>query len=431
MIKQLINKLTYIWKKDLIKVFRWTSLSTSIKILSQIIKAKILAVTIGPVGIAYLGQLSNFVRIFSTVSTGGIEKGLTKYIAEYKDSENEYLKYFSSGMLIVLVFSAISSIVLILFSGYFSNKLFQTAEYQSVIVIFSITIFALALNKYLLAITNGFKEFRRFIGGDIIRNIVVLIISITMVLLYDLYGALLSVIISQSIVLIITIIVIHKLPWFKIRNFKPVFEKVASKKLLSFSLLSAATFFLGPMADLLRRSFIINKLSVEQAGYWDGAVKLSGYVLMVITQALTVYLVPRFSELKNKREIKKETLNTYKIIVPILIFGYSFVFIFRNTIIKVLLSESFLPMGDLLLFQFIGDSVRIISWVISIQLIAKAMIKTLLVTEIIFNILVVILAYIGILVFGLQGVVIGYTINYCIYLITMLYIFRKTLFIKY
>jgi O-antigen/teichoic acid export membrane protein len=421
-------KIHHLRKKELIQVFSWTSLSTIIGILAKLVKGKVLAVVVGPAGIAYMGQLTNFMALFSHISSGGMSAGLTKYIAEHKDSESEYMKYFSNGMLITLVFSTIASIILIIFHKTFTQQIFLSTEYSSIIVIFSVTIFAVAFNRYLLAITNGFKEYRKYIGGDIIRNLSILVFSVTLVLIYKVYGALLAMVLSQSIVLIITILMIRKLPWFKLRNFKPAFDKAVSKKLLSYSLVSAATFYLGPTAVLMIRSFIMRQLGVDAAGLWDGATRISGYGLMIITQALTVYLIPRFSELIEKAQIRKEIINTYKIVLPLLILGYSFVYLSRDFFIRLLLSESFLPMGNLLFFQFLGDTIKIIGWIISIQLIAKAMLRTLLITEIVFNVLIVLLSYMGILLFGLKGVVIAHTVNYSIYLFVIVMIFKNTLF---
>ncbi len=425
---QLINKFNYLRKKELIQVFGWTSFSTILNILAKLIKGKVLAVVVGPAGIAYMGQLTNFISLFSTIANGGISAGLTKYIAEHKNSESEYLKYFSNGMLITLIFSTVASIILIIFSKTFTKQIFLTTEYSSIIVVFSVTIFALAFNNYLLAITNGFKEYKKYIGGDIIRNVTILIFSIALVLIYKVYGALLVIVLSQSIVLIISIIMVRKLPWFQIRNFKPAFDKAVSKKLLSYSLISAVTFFLGPTAILLIRSFIIKDISIDAAGLWDGATRISGYVLMIITQALTVYLIPRFSELTEKSQIRKEILNVYKIVIPLLLIGYFLIYFLRTFVIRLLLSESFLPMGDLLFFQFLGDTIKIISWIIAIQLIAKAMLKTLLITEIIFNSLIVLLSYFGLKLFGLKGVVIAHTVNYTIYLFVIVLIFKNSLF---
>lgn len=81
----LFNKLLKYIKSDFIKVFSFTALSTFIKLITGFITVKVVAVIIGPSGIALLGQLRNFITISNTIATGGINIGVTKYIAEKKN----------------------------------------------------------------------------------------------------------------------------------------------------------------------------------------------------------------------------------------------------------------------------------------------------------------------------------------------------------
>lgn len=68
-------------------MFSLNAVATLVKMLTGFISVKIVAVLIGPAGIALLGQLNNFSSIFLTISTGGISSGVTKYIAENDGSQ--------------------------------------------------------------------------------------------------------------------------------------------------------------------------------------------------------------------------------------------------------------------------------------------------------------------------------------------------------
>ena len=58
---------------------------------------------------------------------------------------------------------------------------------------------------------------------------------------------------------------------------------------------------------------------------------------------------------------------------------------------------------------------------------AKAMVKQFIATEIIFNLLFILLAIIGINYFGLKGSAIAYALNYFLYLGIMLWAFKHIL----
>ena len=420
-----------ILKKDLVKVFSLSGMSTIVKLVTGIIRTKVVALLIGPSGIALISQMNDTVGIFSTFSNGGITTGVTKYIAEFKESEQECKLILSNSLKITLILSTLTGLILIIFSKYFSKTILTDNSYQSLFIIFGFSIVLFALNRLLLAIINGYKEFTKYIKINIISNIIILFYSICIMYFCGVYGALLSVVTSESIILVITIFIVLKSPWFKKQNFQEKFNLRILKKLSGYTLLTALTFFLGPAIRITIRSFIIKDISIDAAGYWGGVSRVSGLVLLVITQTLTIYLIPRFSELKSKLQIRKEIINTYKLVIPMLLVSFFVIFILRDFVINVLFSPEFIPMRELFLFQFIGDFFKITSWIISIQMISKAMFKTFFITEMICSPIYLGLSIVSIRTFGLIGVVYGSSATYFLYLILMIILFRKTLFLRY
>jgi PST family polysaccharide transporter len=53
--------------------------------LTGFVNVKVIAVIIGPAGVALIGQLNNFSAIIMSFATAGITTEVTKYIAQYKD----------------------------------------------------------------------------------------------------------------------------------------------------------------------------------------------------------------------------------------------------------------------------------------------------------------------------------------------------------
>ena len=82
-------------------------------------------------------------------------------------------------------------------------------------------------------------------------------------------------------------------------------------------------------------------------------------------------------------------------------------------------------MKELFLWQVVGDSLKIGSWLLAYLMLSKAMTKLFIVTEIIFSVSLVILTYLFTNVFGFEGVSIAYLVNYAIYWIVMgLFVFK-------
>ena len=72
---------------NLIKTSFYTSISTAITFISGFIVVKVVAVKIGPKGIAFVGQFQNTTAILTMLATAAISTGVVKYLAEHKGDQ--------------------------------------------------------------------------------------------------------------------------------------------------------------------------------------------------------------------------------------------------------------------------------------------------------------------------------------------------------
>ncbi len=172
----------------------------------------------------------------------------------------------------------------------------------------------------------------------------------------------------------------------------------------------------------------MKELNAETVGYFEGINRLSNLYLTVITTTLSIYYLPKLSEITNNKLLKREIFNGYKLILPATFVILVLVFLFKNWVIRIVFSDSFMEMEDYFMPQLIGDFFKIASWLLAFQMIAKAMTKTFIITEIVFSILLVILTMSLINLYGGIGSVYAYAINYFLYFISMLIIFNKIIY---
>lgn len=427
MLKQLLKKLK---DSTIIKVFSLNSIATLIRMLSGMISVKVIAVIIGPAGVALLGQLHNISSIMLGLANGGINTGITKYVAEYKDDNETVKKFLSNALKITLYCSFISALILICGNQWFSINILKSPEYGYVFIIFGFTIIFYTLNALLIAILNGFKEFRKYVIVNICGTLIGLIFSVSLVYLWELPGALINAVTSQSIVFFATLLLLRKEKWLSKDYFNKVWDKSIIKKYISYSAAHLTGMFLFPVIQLVMRSYVISELSLEHAGWWEAMNRLSGTYLGVITSSFAIYYLPRLSEIKDKIELRNEILKCYKFIIPMLLVIVVCIYCFRYLIIDILFSKEFYPMNNLFIWQLIGDFFKIMSWLLSYQMWARAQIKLFIATEIIFNLIYLLFSYILIIQNGLVGLTQAYMINYVLYFIVMIIIYRKLLFVK-
>ena len=90
-------------RADIVKVFSLTSISTLVRMCTGLVSVKVVASIIGPAGVALVGQLNNFATILLSFSSGGINGGITKYVAEYKEDGSAITQFLSNALRITVI----------------------------------------------------------------------------------------------------------------------------------------------------------------------------------------------------------------------------------------------------------------------------------------------------------------------------------------
>ncbi len=413
---------------NLIQTSITSAFSYLIKIVLLFVTNKIIAVYLGPPGIALIGQLQNFINISLTFANGGIGSGLTKYLSEFRDNEEKTKKFISTSTFITLFCSVFVAFFIIIFNKFLAVNLLKDEDFSYLFIIFSFSLIIFAINNLLLNILNGMKEIKKLITINTYANLISFLFSLFLITTYKLHGALISLVTSQSAVFIITLFFVLKSKWFKLKNFIPNYNNETASKLFGFSLMTFTSIFFINFSQIIIRNFIVYNQSVESAGYWQSIVKLSDIYLGFITMTLSIYYLPRLSEIKDKSILKKEIFSGYKIILPALFIMNISIYFLRFFIIKFVFTDKFMPISELFAFQMVGDFFKITSWLLAYLMFAKAMTKVFVITEILFIFGYLTLSIIFIQTFGIIGATFAYALNYFFYLLGMIWLFRDLIF---
>jgi O-antigen/teichoic acid export membrane protein len=411
----------------LIKTSILSFIATAIRLLSALVVNKAIALYIGPSGLAIIGQFQNFLQLAMTASQGAINSGVTKYTAEYGKGNDKLPVLFSTAFKISVACSIVVCLFLILFSSYAAIIIFNDISYRYLFILLAFTIVFYTLNALLLSILNGLKEIPLFISVNICQSIYSLIFTTMLIFLFGLDGALIALVTNQSVIFLLLLWQVKKHAIITVRSFMSRFSNEEAIKLSKYAGMAITSAIMVPLSHIYIRDYIGNTLSWEEAGYWQAIWYISSMYLMVVTTALSIYYLPRLSEITNKVELKSELLNGYKIILPIISLIALSLFYAKDFVIWLLFTEEFKPMRELFLWQMIGDVIKIASWLLSYVMLAKAMTKVFIITEIVFTALFIILATVSIDKYGLIGITYAFSINYLLYLFFMIFLIKNYL----
>lgn len=394
-------------------------MSTGLKIINALFIAKLVSLYCGPEGLAKTGQFVSFVYFLVLIAGLGINQGVIKYTAEYKVQKSDLDTLFSTAYFLIIVGAIVCCLLLIIFQKDISLMLFDTSEYGAMIMVLAFGQIFMAFNNFYIAILNGLKEIKKMFAVNLFAVLLGALISLVLIARYALDGVLIAYIISQSLFFFFSRYFCSKV--VSLKQIKARFNWNMSSMLLKFSIMSFTSAASATISQMMVRSHMAAKFSWYDVGFWEGVTRISDGYLVLITTTLSVYCLPKFSELNDKTLIVKEFKSILSLIIPATILIASLIFLFRDLIIIYLFSPEFMPMRELFFWQLLGDILRVIGMTFAYFLLAKTMLKVFIFIELFANINFVLLSYVLMEVFGIKGAIYGFAINSLFFLVISLY----------
>ncbi len=399
------------------------------RIIAGIFTSKAIALLIGVEGMALIGNMRNFLSAVQASAILGFYNGLVKYIAEFKENALELSKTISTAFYLGFVSTIIVAFVCYYNADFINNFLFsENYRYAYVIRVMAVALPFYSLNMFCFAIMNGFSKYRMLLVINIIGQLLGL--GITLLLIYEsnIDGALVAAVITPSLLVLMTLVAIMNqkslVSSIKISNV----NLDILKKFGPFAIMALVTAIAVPLVSIIIRNYIIEVVGIKEAGYWEAMNRISDYYLMFIMSMMSLYFLPRFSEIESKSEFRKEVFNFYKTIVPYFAGGLILIYLLRSVIVPLIFSDAFKPTEDLFAWQLLGDFVKVISIVIAYQFIAKRMFWHFIIIEI-FLVCMLYLASVYLIdAYGVKGAVIGHFVSYVLFYGVVLLLFSSSLF---
>lgn len=406
----------------LIKTSILNGVAVIIKICTLIGLNKILAIYVGPSGYAAMGQFQNAVQMITILASGAINTGVTKYTAEYKEEEEKQHAVWRTAGTISFLGSIIVAIAIITLNKQLAIWFFKDANLGSVFIWFSGALILFVFNSLLLAILNGKKEINRYVTANIAGSIFAMVVTGILSINFGLYGALVALAIYQSLTFFVTLTLAYRTKWFSVKYLFGRLDREAVRNLGKFTAMALTSATCVPLSHILIRNHLGDTIGLESAGYWEAMWRLSTAYLMVITTTLSVYYLPRLSELKNSNEIINEIIQGYKIILPLSILCGLVIYNLREFLIIALFTPEFIEMEMLFSWQVLGDVFKVGSWLLSYLILSKGMYRVFISSEIIFSITFFYFSINLTKRYGLEGVAIAHAVNYFFYWVFMAWV---------
>ncbi|WP_412560185.1 O-antigen translocase [Winogradskyella sp. MIT101101] len=407
-------------------VLKITSLNAvviTIRLVVSVFIQRLLAITVGEAGIASIGQVRNVMVMLTSTSTMGIFSGVVKYVAEYKEDKPELAKLFSTATIFVIIGSVVSALILFIGSSYFSNYLFKSDDFVYVFKLLAVIVPFIAVSRTINGIVSGLSDYKKYAKIELISYLLATVAILIGLYTSKLEGVIIAIAIAPMIQLVVLGFVFGKTlrEYMSFKSLK--FNLIYKNKLLAFTLMSFVSAFLLNYIEINIRTTVANEININEAGYWTAITFISKNYMVFATGLFTLYVIPKFANIHNKTDFKNEVFSIYKTILPIFGLGMLLVYLFRNLIIEIIYPD-FTGMEPLFKWQLLGDFIRLCALVLAHQFLAKRLVKSFVVTEIISLVLFFVLTKIFIQYYGTEGVVMAHLVRFIIYFAIVIFVIR-------
>lgn len=394
-----------------------TSCAHLSRIVMGLVLIKIIAFYLGAEGMGQIGQFMSMATMVYMVAGGGITNAVIKYVAEYASRPKQLLRFLSTATTYSVVFSCALLCVGVLFSKVIAVAVFKNSGMYWIIIALAFAQLLFAFVNLVVGVSNGLMQTAVYSKIQIIGSALALPLIWVLIVQFGLAGAALSVLVVYAITCI---------PAFYFYVNSTFFGKVKLRKLEMFEfkrisaftvmmLTSALTF---PVVEMMIRHVLIESSGYAAAGIWQGAVKLSSAYLGFFTVFLAYYFMPAISRLDNKGEIGRITIKFLISMMLLFSIGASVFYVGRDFLIPLILASSFDALGDVIVYQLLGDLFRVSSYVIGFVAVAKAATKIYIAAELLQNGLFLLSAMLMLHLYGdIRAVMISYAVTYIIYFI--------------
>lgn len=324
--------------------------------------------------------------------------------------------------------SSITVVILVIFRNELSFILFNTYDYSGYILIIALFVPAAVLSSFMDGFFKGIKEISLYVKAMVASLVASLIITLILTWFFALKGAIWGISIGNAVTFIIIFFALYKYKLMPRPFTKYIKNNEVIKNVLKISAASLISGVAQQLSFLIIRKITIDNFGLFGNGIYQSIIGISLSYFGFIFSTLFIYTFPKVSGLQEKSEIVNELNDNLRYVCFLIVPLVCFLIIFKGFIIELLYSSKFAEAAFLYKYQFFGDFLKSVSWVLGIWLIPKSKIKIFLILEFILN-LNYILAYYIIIQFNknIEAVAIAYVFTYIVHLVLNFIVVKKYL----
>ena len=386
--------------------------SQVVQMLTVLLRAKLIAVLIGPIGMGINSLILSAVSVVQQLSSMGIfQSGVREMVRVAQDNDPVKLSRFRKNFLILTLISAFAGTLLfIAFSPFLSKFLFENRNYTYWLMGASLTVLFMSLQNGYGTIMQATHNLGLLARATVAGAVAGLAAAATLFYFLRVNG-IVPAMVAGSLAFFLSFKFYEKrlvfLPAHRIAQ-RELTE--CGKPILKLGFVLMFSFMLMTLFTFMLNAFISNIGSVEDVGYYQAAFSICGQGMALVTTILAADYFPRLSAIESDRRTLKFTVNQQTELMLFIIAPVSVVLMtVAPLLVTVLLSAKFQIVATLIRVMLIALIFRTLWILLSYIILAKGDKRTYFIYDaLIGNGGLFLLNVAGYYFYGLRGLAVSY-----------------------
>lgn len=393
----------------------------ALNILCSIIRTKLIAIWIGPVGIGLFGLYNTAIEMIGAITQLGVRNSAVRDVAN------------ASGIRISVIISVVrrwawflglfGALVTLAMSPLLSKWTFGDESHIWHFIVLSIVLLFNSITGGELAILQGLQKLKRFANASLYGAVGGLVISVPMFYYWGVDSVIPSIIAYSFITLIVACVYKEKCKSENAVDIKTTIKEGREFIVLGFYMTISS--FVVLLASYIFMSYLNGYGGIHIVGYYQAGFTLVNKYVGLIFTAIAMEYYPRLAKsIRSDNRTKLFVSHEISIVLWVLMPVITIFIATDNLIINLLYDESFEIISLFVTCAIVGTIFRVVSSCMAFVIIAKGDGLIYLVTELASSIIGLGLNVIAYNYGGLAALGCAYTIWYVLYSLIVYSVFR-------
>ena len=388
--------------------------SSLLNVCFSIVRAKAMAVLLGPAGVGLLGLYGSIADLTRSAAGLGINSSGVRQIAEAVGTgDNHRIACTVTALRRVALFTgALGSFLLLIFCKQASQLTFGDDRHAGQVALLALAVFFTDISAAQGALVQGMRRIADLARMNVLGAFYGTVFSIPIIYLYGEEGVVPSLVCVAGMGIMTSWWYARKI---KVRAVAITLRQLANETsaLLKLGIVFMASGLFAMGAAYLSRTLILRMISVEASGFYQAAWALSGIYVGFILQAMSADFYPRLTAVANNNNECNRLVNE-QAEVGLLMAGPGLLatLTFAPLIIHFFYSSKFEPAVEILRWNCLGMLLQVSSWPMGFIVLAKGERKIYFWSELASYVFYVAMVWLCVRAFGLKGAGIAFFILY-------------------